>query len=145
MNISELRTRQGNVSIEAVVKSIEEPRAFNKFGRDLRVTNAIIEDSSGSIKLSLWNDDIEKVHAGDTVRITNGFVNEFKGENQLTTGKFGKLEVIKHGDESKSAAKEKGEETNKREPSPEGEINEDSKIEEEPAAEDSEEEYNEDY
>ncbi len=145
MNISELRARQGNVSIEAVVKSIEEPRAFNKFGRDLRVTNAIIEDDSGSIKLSLWNDDIEKVHAGDTVRITNGFINEFKGENQLTTGKFGKLEVIKHGDESKSAAKEKSEKTEEQEPSKEGEINKDSKIEEEPASEDSEEEYNADY
>ncbi len=145
MNISELRARQGNVSIEAVVKSIEEPRAFNKFGRDLRVTNAIIEDDSGSIKLSLWNDDIEKVHAGDTVRITNGFINEFKGENQLTTGKFGKLEVIKHGDESKSAAKEKSEKTEEQEPGQEGEISKDSKIEEEPAAEDSEEEYNADY
>lgn len=105
MNISELRPRQGSVNIEAVVKSIEEPRSFNKFGRDLRVTNAVIEDETGSIKLTLWNNDIDTIRAGDTVRITNGFINEFKGENQLTTGKFGKLEVIKHGEESKESAK----------------------------------------
>jgi replication factor A1 len=43
--------------------------------------------------LTLWNQDIEKVKQGDTVRITNGYVNEFQGEKQLTTGKFGKLEV----------------------------------------------------
>ncbi len=136
MNISELRARQGSVNLEAVVKSIEEPRAFNKFGRDLRVTNAIIEDDSGSIKLTLWNADIDNVHVGDTVRVTNGFVNEFKGENQLTTGKFGKLEVIKHGSESRDQAKAE-----------EGAVaSEPEKAEESlPEAENPEEEYNEDY
>lgn len=136
MNISELRARQGSVNLEAVVKSIEEPRAFNKFGRDLRVTNAIIEDDSGSIKLTLWNADIDNVHVGDTVRVTNGFVNEFKGENQLTTGKFGKLEIIKHGSESREQAKEEEKVA----------VSEPEKVEESSQeAENPEEEYNEDY
>jgi len=100
MKISELRARQGSVNIEAVVKEIEETKIFNKFGRDLKVANAMIEDESGSMKLTLWNDEIEKVHKGDKIRITNGFVNEFKGDNQLTAGKFGKIEVITHGKES---------------------------------------------
>lgn len=143
MNISELRARQGSVNLEAVVKSIEEPRAFNKFGRDLRVTNAIIEDDSGSIKLTLWNADIDNVHVGDTVRVTNGFVNEFKGENQLTTGKFGKLEVIKHGNESRAAVKEEGEETESREESGESDVQEEA--DEEKADPSESEEYTEDY
>ncbi len=119
MNISELRPRQGSVSIEAQVKVMEEARTFNKFGKDLRVANAIIEDESGSIKFSLWNDDIEKVHVGDTIRVTNGFVNEFKGENQLTTGKFGKLEVIKHGAESRADAKQPSDKDMKEKPAKE--------------------------
>ncbi len=140
MKISDLRARQGSVNLEAVVKSIEEPRAFNKFGRDLRVTNAVIEDDSGSIKLTLWNADIDNVHVGDTVRVTNGFVNEFKGENQLTTGKFGKLEVIKHGEESREALKETTEETEKEEEPEEGKeepgVLEESAEETEPEEED---------
>ena len=32
------------------------------------------------------------------VKITNGYVSEFQGELQLTTGKFGKLEVLETGE-----------------------------------------------
>ena len=98
MKISELRSGQSRVEIEATVKEIEEPRAFNKFGRDITVANALDMDESGSIKLSLWNSDIEKVKVGDKIKISNGFVNEFKGEKQLTAGKFGKMEVLGAGE-----------------------------------------------
>ena len=55
----------------------------------------LVKDDSGEIKLTLWNDDIDNVNEGDKVHIINGYVNEWQGEMQLTTGKFGKLEVIK--------------------------------------------------
>ena len=92
--ISELNAGQSRVDVEAEVKSIEEPRSFNKFGRQISVANAIVSDGSGEIKLTLWNDEISKVQVGNKVKITNGFVNEFQGEKQLTAGKFGKLEVL---------------------------------------------------
>ena len=94
VKISELTIGQGKADVEAEVKSIEEPRVFNKFGRELKVANAIVSDDSGEIKLTLWNQDIEKVKVGSKIKITNGFVNEFQGEKQLTSGKFGKMEVI---------------------------------------------------
>ena len=34
------------------------------------------------------------VNVGDTIQIENGYVGEYQGEKQLTTGKFGKLTVI---------------------------------------------------
>ena len=46
------------------------------------------------MKLTLWNQDIDKVKIGSILKITNGYVNEFQGEKQLTSGKFGKLEVV---------------------------------------------------
>ncbi len=94
MKISELKARQGKVELTAEVISIEEPRTFNKSGKDERVANAIIKDDSGEIKLTLWNDEIEKVKVGDKVKITNGYVNEWQGTLQLTAGRFGKLEVV---------------------------------------------------
>lgn len=92
--ISELQAGQGRVSVEAEVKSLEPARSFNKFGRDLRVANAVVSDDSGEIKLTLWNDDIDKVAVGKKIKITNGYVNEFQGEKQLTSGKFGKMEIV---------------------------------------------------
>jgi len=106
MKISDLQVGQGKVDIEAEITEVEEPRSFNKFGREIRVTNAVIKDDSGTVKLTLWNDDIDKVKAGDKVKVTNGFVNEFQGEKQLTSGKFGKLEILGKGEESKEEAKE---------------------------------------
>ncbi|MEK6928717.1 MAG: OB-fold nucleic acid binding domain-containing protein [Nanoarchaeota archaeon] len=94
MKISELKVGQGKADIEAIVKSKSEPRVINKYGKELRVANAVISDESGEIKLTLWNDDIGKVNVGDTIKITNGYVSEFNGEKQLTNGKFGKLEVV---------------------------------------------------
>ena len=44
--------------------------------------------------MTLWNDDIEKVKEGMTLHITNGYCSEFKDEKQITTGKFGKFEVL---------------------------------------------------
>jgi replication factor A1 len=94
VKISELQAGQGSVSVEAEVKSIEAVRTFNKSGRELRVANAVVSDDSGEIKLTLWNEDIEKVSVGKKIKITNGYVNEFQGEKQLTSGKFGKLEIV---------------------------------------------------
>ena len=94
MKISEIQAGQGNIDVTIEVSSVEEPREFEKFGKKLKVANAIAKDDSGEIKLTLWNEDIDKVKEGMTLHITNGYASEFKGEKQLTTGKFGKFEVL---------------------------------------------------
>ena len=113
MKISDLQVGQNNVDVEAEVKSVEEPKTFNKFGKEVRVANALISDGSGEVKLTLWNEDIDKVKVGSKVKISNGYVNEFNGEKQLTSGKFGKLEVDGEGssDESEEAEEVPAEET----------------------------------
>lgn len=92
--VSELRPGQGNVNVIGVIKEIGETRSFNKFGKELKVCNAIFSDESGDIKLTLWNDDASKFTEGDKIKIINGYVNEFQGEKQLTSGKFGQLVKI---------------------------------------------------
>jgi replication factor A1 len=94
MKIVDLKAGQGKVDIEVNVKSVSEPRVFNKYGKDLKVANAIVSDDSGEITLSLWNDDVDKVKPNTVVKITNGYVSEFNGQKQLTSGKFGKLEIV---------------------------------------------------
>ncbi len=97
VHIKELKSGQGNVDVEGVIKEVGEKRTFNKFGRNLVVVNAVLEDDSGNVKLSLWNDDANRFKEGDKIKITNGYVNEFQGEKQLTSGKFGKIEKVGEG------------------------------------------------
>ena len=92
--ISEIKPRMGKIEVEGRIISKEEPRTFQKFGQTGRVCNAELEDDSGKIKLTLWNDEVDAVNVDDKVKITNGYCNEFQGEKQLTAGRFGKLEVL---------------------------------------------------
>lgn len=94
MKISELRIGQGNIDVQGTLTEIGETRTFNRFGRELTVANAVLKDDSGTIKLSLWNDNTDRFKEGDKIRIINGYVNEFQGEKQLTSGKFGSIEKI---------------------------------------------------
>jgi replication factor A1 len=108
MKISELKAGQGKVDVECKIKSKAEPRVMEKYGKELKVANAVVADDSGEIALTLWNDDVDKVKVEDTIRITNGYVSEFNGKKQLTSGKFGKLEVVgKTSDEPAAEVKEK--------------------------------------
>ena len=93
MKISELKAGTGNVEVDGEITNIEEPREINKMGRTLRVANATLKDDSGTITLVLWNDDIDKVQAGNMVHIKNGYVNTWQDKVQLTLGKFGKMDV----------------------------------------------------
>lgn len=102
MKIKELRAGQGKVDIEGKVKSKSDTRTLNKYGRELKVANAVVEDDSGEIALTLWNSDADNVKAGDKIKITNGYVSEFNGTKQLTSGKYGKLEIVGNSKESKT-------------------------------------------
>ena len=95
VKISEVRAGSGNVSVEGEVVAKEEPRdVVSKFGKRLRVCNATLQDDSGQITLSLWNDDIDKVNVGDKISIENGWISEFKQQPQLSAGKYGKITVL---------------------------------------------------
>ncbi len=94
MKINELKPRMGKVNIEVEIVAVGEVKEFNKFGNPGRVSTATAKDETGEIKMSLWNDEVDKVKPGYKLRITNGYVNEFQGEMQLSAGKFGKLEII---------------------------------------------------
>jgi replication factor A1 len=57
------------------------------------VATATIADETGTVKLTLWNEQIDKVNINDTVVVENGYVTSFKGEIQLNVGRYGKLTV----------------------------------------------------
>ncbi|MBW3003604.1 hypothetical protein KY337_03500 [Candidatus Woesearchaeota archaeon] len=129
MAIADLQPRQGKVDIIVEVVSMDEVREFNKFGKTGRVCNALVKDESGEIKLTLWNDDIDKVKPGMKLHIENGYVNEWQGEKQLTTGKFGKMEVVSEGS-APSPEPEETEPISSSEEEPDEESQDDIAIEE---------------
>ena len=93
--INEIQPRQGKIDVEeASIVEKDIPREFEKFGNKGKVCTCTIKNESGEIKLTLWNEDCDKLDVGDKIKVTNGYCNEFQGEKQLTAGKFGKVEKI---------------------------------------------------
>ena len=90
------RGMTSGVNFEGSLKRKGEVRTVNlKRGGTADVCDMTLADSSGGeIDLTLWGEDISKVTEGCTVRINNGYINEFKGKKSLTKGKFGHLEVV---------------------------------------------------
>jgi replication factor A1 len=92
MKISELRPGMKKVDLKGKIIELSEPReVMTRFGGISRVATAVLADDSGRIKLSLWNEDIDKVSVNDEIAIENGYVTSFRGEVQLNVGKYGKL------------------------------------------------------
>ncbi len=96
MDINTAKKMRSGINLRATITSKENPRSVNyKTGGTGEVCTAVISDDTGEIKLTLWNDEIDKVEVGDTVEIANGYTSEFKGEVQLNIGKYGNMTVEK--------------------------------------------------
>lgn len=94
MEIKDIQANQGKVDIVVEVIEKQEPRTFEKFGKTGKVCSIKVKDDSGKIKLTLWNEDIDKIKEGDKIHLENGWCSEYQGEKQVSAGKFGKIEVI---------------------------------------------------
>jgi len=95
LKIKDLRNGMKNVSIEAKVIEKSEPREVLSRFKDetYKVATAIIADETGTIKLTLWNDQIGQVKINDKVKVEKGYITSFKGEIQLNIGRYGVLTV----------------------------------------------------
>ena len=95
MKISDLKAGMRRVDIKVKVVSVGEVRDVNtRFGA-ARVATATVADETGQTKLTLWNDDIDKVSQDDVIDIKNGYISEFRSEIQLNVGQYGKMNVLK--------------------------------------------------
>ena len=55
MKISDLKPGMADVNIKAKIVELKEPREImTKFGSATTLTEAMLEDDTGSIKLTLW-------------------------------------------------------------------------------------------
>ncbi len=93
MQVKDLKPNTQIDILELEVISVEEPREFNSFRGSGRLANAIVKDETGEVKLTLWNDEIDIVTQGAKIKIENGWTKEYRGELQISAGKFGKLSV----------------------------------------------------
>jgi len=92
IHIKDLRIGMKRITLKARVLEISKPTfVLTRFGNYASVANALLADETGTIKLCLWNKQIESISIGDTVQIENATASTFRGERQLRIGKKGIL------------------------------------------------------
>ena len=93
--IKDLRVGMKKISLTAKVLEIPKPTfVFTRFGNYASVANASVADETGTVKLCLWNEQIEAVSTGDMIQVENAHMSLFRGERQLRIGKNGKLNIL---------------------------------------------------
>lgn len=95
VKVGELNPSSRAVNVLAKVVSKSEVRniAAGRDGSPHKVSDALIGDETGSVYLTLWDDNIDKVKDSDTILVKNGYVNLFRGNIRLNIGKYGTLEI----------------------------------------------------
>ena len=95
LQIRDLRSGMAQVCLKAKVLEIPKPiLVYTRYGNYASVANALIADETGSIRLCLWNEQIQSISAGDTIQIENARASTFKGQRQLNIGRKGFLSSV---------------------------------------------------
>ncbi len=90
--IATLRANQ-NATIDATITAISPPRDVSTARGPSQVADATLTDETGSITLTLWGEDSKRYQVGQKIRITDGWVKDFRGKLQISTGRSGKITI----------------------------------------------------
>ncbi len=96
VKIGQLTPRSRNVNLVArvVSKSPEKVVSSQYDQKEHRLSELLIADETGAINLVLWDDRIDEVREGSTIKISNGFIKLFRGKMQLNLGRYGTVEEV---------------------------------------------------
>ncbi|MCJ7607555.1 MAG: single-stranded DNA-binding protein [Thermoplasmata archaeon] len=90
--IKDLTPQSKRVDVMAKCLEVGEPKEIpGRFGGSRRVAEATIADDSGSVILSLWDNQIGDVEKENVIAIKNGYVSLVRGHMRLNVGKYGGL------------------------------------------------------
>jgi replication factor A1 len=99
--IGEITTEMGDVDLEGKVVRIFPVNTFDRDGGEGRVQNIIIADESAQIRLTFWNEDVDKIkdlQEEDVVSVTHAYAKEgFRGGVEVHIGRKAEIEINPKG------------------------------------------------
>jgi replication factor A1 len=83
-----------NANIEGTITAVSEVRQVNSMRGPSQVADATLQDSTGTITLTLWGADATKYKSGQKIKVIDGWVKDYKGKLQVSLGRSGRIEVV---------------------------------------------------
>ncbi len=84
------QSKQVNV-LAKVVGLSEEKEITSRFGEARKLVEATVGDETGTVLMTLWNEQIGQVAKDETLLIDNGYVSLVRGHIRLNVGKYGSM------------------------------------------------------
>ena len=97
LKINEIEPGMNGVSVEGRIIEKSDPRNVNTRYGQRSVADVTLEDETGTINLSLWEQQIDLVNVGDRVSIKGAYITEYRNEIQLNIPRSGTIEVVNKG------------------------------------------------
>ena len=83
--------------VNTIVKVVSKGEIRSVTGRDYsvrRVADVLVGDETACLYMTLWDDKIDAINEEDTMNITNGYINLFRGNMRINIGKYGSYETV---------------------------------------------------
>ncbi|KCZ73153.1 OB-fold nucleic acid binding protein [Candidatus Methanoperedens nitroreducens] len=90
-NVEDLTEDSKNVNATLKVVEIGETKEIKSRFGEKHVCEVKVADRTGSVLLSLWDDQIGKIAVGDVISIQNGYISVVRNSMRLNIGKYGKI------------------------------------------------------
>ena len=88
--ITDLKPFQQRVNV--IFKVLKKERSHRIRKNNASVSECLIGDDTGSILLTVWNEDIEMLEQGEYFALYDGYVNIHNSKLKLNKKKFGEIE-----------------------------------------------------
>jgi replication factor A1 len=92
--IRDLTTYSRRVNLVAKVLEMGDAREVSSSsdGQLHRVAEALVGDETGTVLMTLWDENIGRFGVGDVVEVENGYAGTFRGSLRLNIGKYGSID-----------------------------------------------------
>jgi len=92
--IRDLTTYSRRVNLVAKVLEMGDAREVSSSsdGQLHSVAEALVGDETGTVLMTLWDENIGRFGVGDVVEVENGYAGTFRGSLRLNIGKYGNID-----------------------------------------------------
>ena len=104
VKISDLKPGMDNVSVKVRVLDAEAPKVIETRKGPRTISEAVVGDETGRVKLTLWGRAAGSVNPGDAVEIHGAWTTSYRGNVVLNVG--GRGEIVKVDDSEVPEASE---------------------------------------
>jgi replication factor A1 len=94
--ISELSSynRRINTVVKIISKTPPREVTSKEDGSVHKVAEALVADDTGSVYMTLWDEAVDEIEEDQVIRLSNAYMNTFKGSLRLNMGRYGTYETL---------------------------------------------------